>query len=325
MRKLLLAVAVALMAWAAYVVPLPLVALAPIPAKPVADVISIGRPRDQIRGKLLFTAVQVSPLTAVSGLAAWPDPYRNVTFQQRLIPQNIDPQEFNQAQQAVFAESLQVAAAVGERLAGLDVKVSGEGARVSAVLPGSPAKQDLRSGDVIIEAGEEPIRLAAQLVTLVSRLQPGQKIPLTVIRGEQRLQITMTAQLLPRLDRPGLGVLVRTVNQRIRLAVPVRLEPDVAVGGPSAGLMMALTVYDLLDPADLAAGRVIAGTGTVDIAGRVSPVGGIPEKVRGAQLAGATVFLVPASQAKQARTVAPADMQVIGVATAADAVRGLQP
>jgi PDZ domain-containing protein len=88
------------------------------------------------------------------------------------------------------------------------------------------------------------------------------------------------------------------------------------VGGPSAGLLIALTVYDkVLAGVDLAAGRTIAGTGTIDWQGRVGPVGGAGLKVIAAAHAKADVFLVPAANAAEARASLPkgADMDIVEI------------
>ena len=73
------------------------------------------------------------------------------------------------------------------------------------------------------------------------------------------------------------------------------------VGGPSAGLMFALGLYDTLTPGDLTGGRTIAGTGTIDLEGEVGGIGGIVDKVVGAERAGASVFLVPAENRASCR------------------------
>lgn len=124
-----------------------------------------------------------------------------------------------------------------------------------------------------------------------NKLDLGDELQLTVVRGDEHLDVPVAVRLIPDASQVGLGILVATVNQQIQLSLPVDVTPNVSVGGPSAGLMMALTVYDLLDPTDLTGKRVIAGTGAIDLSGAVRPVGGIRQKVRGAQLAGATIFL----------------------------------
>ncbi|MEY2430512.1 MAG: hypothetical protein QOC92_237 [Acidimicrobiaceae bacterium] len=91
------------------------------------------------------------------------------------------------------------------------------------------------------------------------------------------------------------------------------------LGGPSAALIYAIALADLLDPADLASGRTIAATGSLDREGRVQPVGFLAEKVAVARAAGATLLLVPLGQD-------PGDIgiKVIEVATVSDAIAALR-
>ena len=93
------------------------------------------------------------------------------------------------------------------------------------------------------------------------------------------------------------------------------------VGGPSAGMMWALGLYELMTPGDLTAGRTIAGTGTIDLAGNVGPIGEIRDKVVAAEDAGASIFLAPADNMGDLDGVDTGSMQVIPVATLADALR----
>ena len=51
------------------------------------------------------------------------------------------------------------------------------------------------------------------------------------------------------------------------------------VGGPSGGLLQTLSIYNQLIEEDLTHGFKIAGTGTIDIDGKVGAIGGILEKV----------------------------------------------
>ncbi len=86
-------------------------------------------------------------------------------------------------------------------------------------------------------------------------------------------------------------------------AVQRPVHPD-DIGGPSAGPMTALAVDALATGVDLTGGRTVAGTGTIDAQGRVGPVGGIAQKVAAASAAGASVMLVPDSEAAAARRAA---------------------
>jgi len=95
------------------------------------------------------------------------------------------------------------------------------------------------------------------------------------------------------------------------------------IGGPSAGLMFALSVVDKLTPGEITGGRFVAGTGTITQDGRVGPIGGIPFKMAAAKAAGATVFMVPADNCTEARSTAPSGLELIRVATLSDAITGL--
>ena len=58
------------------------------------------------------------------------------------------------------------------------------------------------------------------------------------------------------------------------------------IGGPSAGLMFALEIYNQLIDEDITKGFSIAGTGTISPDGKVGPIGGIDQKVVAADKAG---------------------------------------
>ncbi|MFI6085873.1 S16 family serine protease [Streptomyces sp. NPDC051217] len=100
------------------------------------------------------------------------------------------------------------------------------------------------------------------------------------------------------------------------------------VGGPSAGLLFALGIVDMLDGdgsgGDLTGGRAIAGTGTISPNGDVGAVGGVSLKTQAAGRDGATVFLVPEAECADAQSELPSGMRLIPVRTLKDAVSSLR-
>ena len=99
------------------------------------------------------------------------------------------------------------------------------------------------------------------------------------------------------------------------------------VGGPSAGLLFSLGIVDKLDGdgkgGDLTGGRTIAGTGTIDAAGKVGAVGGVALKTQAARRDGATVFLVPRAECSDAKSELPRVLRLIPVSTLKGAVSAL--
>lgn len=221
-------------------------------------------------------------------------------------------------------ESETVATIVAMRLAGYPADITGEGVRVLSVLPESPASTRLLPGDQIIALNEEPIQTVGELTAHMRSVNPLGSVTLTVLRADQQVTVT-TLVMSPSSPTasPRLGVVVETVGMDAKLPFPVVLEPHKIVGGPSAGLMFTLAIYDLLTPGDLASGHQIAGTGTISLEGRVGPIGGVAQKVAGAERAGATYFLVPAENYDDAQQAARR-IKVLKVATVEEAIKVLQ-
>jgi PDZ domain-containing protein len=93
-------------------------------------------------------------------------------------------------------------------------------------------------------------------------------------------------------------------------------------GGPSGGMIFTLGVIEELTPQDLLQGRKVAGTGTIDLSGKVGPIGGIDEKLIAAQRAGVTIFLAPQSNCAEITSV-PAGLTIYSISTIDDAVKAL--
>ncbi|MFD9885219.1 S16 family serine protease [Streptomyces alboflavus] len=100
------------------------------------------------------------------------------------------------------------------------------------------------------------------------------------------------------------------------------------IGGPSAGLFLALGIIDKLDGdgsgGDLTGGRTIAGTGTISGSGKVGPVGGVSMKTQAAARDGATVFLVPKAECSDAKAEKPKGLRLVPVTTLASTVDSLR-
>ncbi|MEV6165976.1 S16 family serine protease [Streptomyces sp. NPDC052052] len=100
------------------------------------------------------------------------------------------------------------------------------------------------------------------------------------------------------------------------------------VGGPSAGLFFALGIVDKLEGngsgGDLTGGRTIAGTGTIEANGDVGAVGGVSLKTQAAHRDGATVFLVPKAECREAGAELPKGLRLIPVTTLKSAVSSLR-
>ena len=119
---------------------------------------------------------------------------------------------------------------------------------------------------------------------------------------------------------PKVGFLATTVNERFDFPFEVDIKTG-NVGGPSAGLMMALNVYNNLIPKDITNSLVIAGTGTIEIDGSVGPVGGIKQKVIAAKRAGAELILVPTANFEEALPMATESTDIVAIDSFEEALK----
>ncbi|WP_235737713.1 S16 family serine protease [Nocardioides alcanivorans] len=126
----------------------------------------------------------------------------------------------------------------------------------------------------------------------------------------------MTPTKDPDSDRAVIGIYPGT-SYVFPFQVSIGIDPN--IGGPSAGLMFSLAIYDTLTPGPLTGERSVAGTGTIDADGNVGSIGGIQQKIAGARDAGSELFLVPADNCADAEGAPNGSMRLAKVSTFEDA------
>jgi Lon-like protease len=211
-------------------------------------------------------------------------------------------------------------------LAAAGYEITGEGALVASVADDA-VTDELRVGDVITAVDSDAVTDNRGVVEAVQRRAPGDRVTFEVRRDGERLTVEVDLGTAPDdATRAYVGVLLTT-----DLDLPVDVVIDAGViGGPSAGLMFALSIIDLLEPEDLTGGAVVAGTGTLDLDGHVGAIGGIRQKIVGATARGldrrpASVFLVPRGNLEEAQgTPVGRDVLLVPVDSLDDALVALE-
>lgn len=119
----------------------------------------------------------------------------------------------------------------------------------------------------------------------------------------------------------GLVVGITYSDNGVDIDLPFEIEFSKRdLRGPSAGLVYALLIADILEPKDLAAGRTIGASGTISPDGRIGPVTGVAQKAAGVAAYGATLFIAPFAQAREGVGLA---VRVPGASNLKDAVATL--
>jgi PDZ domain-containing protein len=237
-----------------------------------------------------------------------------------VVPGDVDPEEYFKQQETLFEESQNIAAAAAAKAAGMEVQLTGNGASVNSVTADSPAEGKLEPGDVIVAIDGKRIRLADDVVRTIRSRPDGTKFRLGIERDDEEREVTLESRSGIVRGAPGIGVLLETKDFDVDLPFEIKFRKR-EIGGPSAGLAYAMAVYDLLEEENIADGRDIATTGTVDLEGNVGPIGGVEDKAIAATRAGAELFLVPEEEVGAVDDVE--DLKVLGVSTLQGAVESL--
>ncbi len=273
-------------------------------------------------GALDFTTVAVlggptNPVNAWEWLIGHFDKTSQVVPEDQLFPKGVTSKQVDQESAAEMAESQQEAIAVALRGLGQNVT---EVVSINELAKGSPATGVLRTRDVLVSIDGKAVSTPDAVRAAIRVHKPGESAVFRVRRGGK--EQVLTVKTVDAQGRTVVGVILRAA-----FAFPTKVSINAGdVGGPSAGMMFSLAVYDKLTPGSLTGGANIAGTGTIDSAGVVGPIGGIQQKLVGAQRGGASWFLAPAGNCKEVVGHIPEGLKVVKVATftqARDAVQAI--
>tara|TARA_Y100000741_G_scaffold284169_1_gene223907 strand:+ start:1388 stop:2389 length:1002 start_codon:yes stop_codon:yes gene_type:complete len=232
-----------------------------------------------------------------------------------ILPKGVTPQELSEISIQNMKTSENVAIAVALNFLDYEIDTQGDGVLVVGIMDDSPVAGKLLKEDLIISINNEVIKSTTEFISLLRTYEIGDMVSLGLIRNDKEMNIE--TKLIEHIDyenEPMVGFLASTPNQRF--VFPISVDIDTGnVGGPSAGLMMALNVYNSLTEYDITKGIKVAGTGTIEIDGSVGPVGGVKQKVIAAKNAGSTLILVPTSNFDDVQSYIDEETSIVSVDT----------
>jgi Lon-like protease len=312
----------------AVLIPVPYVILTPGPTLNTLGKDSSGQPLISITGhqtyptnghlNLVTISYQGGPgsdLNVFQALRAWLAPSEAVVPESELFPPGETAQQTQaqDTQQMASSQQLATAAALSE----LHINYTPQ-AEVLSTVPGYPASKSLKAGDIVEAVDGKPVTGPSSLSSMITAHPAGSTLQLEVLRAGKTLTVPVTSKLSN--GTPVIGV---QVQQTYKFPFNVQITVG-AIGGPSAGMMFALGIIDMVTPMNLTGGKFIAGTGEITASGQVEPIGGIQQKMVGARDAGATVFLAPAGNCSDTAGAVPAGLRVVKVSTLSQAVSDLE-
>ena len=253
-------------------------------------------------------------------LYGWIDP--NIAVLPKSIYEKGETDETNRQQSAVQMSSSQDNATAAA-LSALGIAYQTE-VEVSGVAKDGASAGKLEKGDVLLAVDGKTTADPSNLVDVIRAIKPGTPTVLTVRRDGKEQQISVTTK--PAEDDPKASRIGVSIQPDFVFPFKVRIRLPDSVGGPSAGMMFALSIYDVLTPGSLTGGKTIAGSGEITPDGTVGPIGGIGQKLPAAQRDGAKLFLVAADNCAEAvHSHYDADkMRLVKVTKLADAIKDVE-
>ncbi len=274
-------------------------------------------------GSLFFTTVSVTRADAnmslLEAIAIYLEPNSRLVPIEVLYPESQTQEQADQMGAAQLDQSKSDAEVAGVRAAGYVVD---EWTEVYNVLDDSPAVGIIEPGDRVTKINNVPTKTPNEVVTLIRQLTVGEPVDVTTMRDgieQTNTFITYATKEEPDIPRVGIGLMSG-------YDVPIEVDNNVGhtIGGPSAGMMFALAIYDKLTPGALTGGKAIAGTGTIASDGTVGPVGGLEQKMAGAAGQGAKIFLSPAQNCAEALQADNDDLILVKVTKLSDAIEAIK-
>jgi PDZ domain-containing protein len=315
----------------AFWLPVPYVRMAPGPAYDTLGNFE-GKPMftfgDDVKtypttGSLDFTTVRVggpdAHLSLGEAVAAYFDGDKAVVPKDLIYPDNESAEQSTAESAAQLSGSKDSSRVAALRAAGYTV--TGRPS-VAGVVKGGAAAKLLKAGDVFTAVDGTKVTTPDQVVKAVGTHKPGETVRLTVERKGTSVEVPVVTRADPKdktIPRVGISI-------GVTYTYPIKIDNNVgrSIGGPSAGTMFALAIYDKLTPGSLTGGKKIAGTGEIAADGTVGPIGGIRQKMAGAANKKATIFLVPAANCAEATDGDDDGLKLVKVSKLEDAISSLE-
>jgi len=283
---------------------------------------------DASEGAFLLTTVRWTYANVFAYVLSHFDPDAEL-LDKALVTRGASRTDYVQRQRLQMRSSHGDALEAVYRELGVPYEVKTEQIVVFSVLEGLSADGVLRPGDRLLSIDGRPIEREEDVRSALEGKSAGEDVRVTYRRGgdrEPEREASLTLRSLPGSDppRPGMGIaygLLQTVES-VDPAYRAEIQAG-SIGGPSAGLMFALELYDRFTDFDYTRGYRVAGTGEISPDGKVGTIGGVAHKVAGAHRSGADVFFVPPGNAEAAKAKAAAlgtAMDVVVVSTLREAL-----
>lgn len=251
----------------------------------------------QSKGEFHLVTVSGAQASPIDFVLAKLSHYHEITPLDEAIPEDFTEDEYRYYQLKMMESSQDASKVVAYEAAGKKVEIDWNGIYVVRTMQDMPAKDVLKVGDRIIQVDDLEVKEPEDLTNYMESKRENDIVYIKFEREGEMLEASLPLKKFS-AESEQVGIGIQLVADRT-----VKVEPEVEIrsgniGGPSAGLMFALEMYDQLVEEDLTKGYKIAGTGEIDFDGNVHRVGGVDKKIVAASRKGIEIFFVPFENGK---------------------------
>ncbi|PKG25106.1 SepM family pheromone-processing serine protease [Niallia nealsonii] len=260
--------------------------------EPLASKVTVEDGQKTEKGSLNLTTVYSikasNPYIWLYGLVA---PHTEMKKEEE-VKGDLSDEEYNNLLLHMMDSSKQNAIIASFHEANKEVEYQYNGVFVANVLPISKAKSIIKVGDIIHKVDGKTFNQAKQMIAYLKGKKAGDNIEIQYTHNKKTETATVEViNLDKKTGQVGIGI-----NPEDNISINPSLDVDINsenIGGPSAGLMFSLEIYNQIAKGDLTKGYKVAGTGTMDAEGNVGQIGGIRHKIVAAHKAGVDIFFYP--------------------------------
>ncbi|WP_096199241.1 SepM family pheromone-processing serine protease [Bacillus sp. FJAT-45350] len=289
------------------------------------------------QGSFMLTTVKMGKANTFFYVWSQFSDFRLLIPEDHMIGPDETDDDYFHRQRMMMTSSQEAAKIIAYKKAGKTVMFDHRGVLVMSFIDGMPAAKILQPEDRIIAVEGVPITTVTELNQRVGHKEAGEEVMLTVDRDGEELQLSVPIAQFPdelggEDGRAGLGIMYPVADRDVTYEPNVSIDTE-KIGGPSAGLMFSLEVYNRLVEEDITKGYQIAGTGTIDEDGYVGRIGGVKQKVVAAHNASVDIFFAPKEEGREDSNYVDAlkaaeqigtSMKIVGVNTFDEALAYLE-
>ena len=173
------------------------------------------------------------------------------------------------------------------KLANKDVNITNSTNEVIYIF--DEANTTIEVGDNILRVDDKDIKSINDYISIINTKKVGDILRVEVIKNGKSYNRNIEILEENGIKQTGISIVT---NYEYTTNPSININFSSQESGPSAGLMLFISIYDALTNSNFSTNKKIVGTGMIDEMGNVLPIGGVEYKFKAAIKENADIFIV---------------------------------